>query len=493
MALRSGKKAEKPEKTPKKKKVKADRKTIALNLGRGKKEEASAENPEIVFGAVTPDAPPAYDSLINEGDTFVAGVRSAEPMLSIDESAERGRWKKDLVMNISGAILLVAFMSLFCMVTYSIDIIPFLIPGALVFLGITITESVKPGKTRWIVCAVIAALLLASFAVFHNAIGGGLAELINQFYSAAEEAQAYLYRHLPDIEGGNTSLGAAWASCLIGLIAALPVAAVRRDCLTLVALIMMFAFAYYGLLPSAVCIAVLLAALLIAVSRGNILSSLPLLLSVMLVFGAIMLIYPGENMTISRIDENFRDRFALNSRLIENSDLGMDDLSGLDDLGDPDIDDSTDDDTFSGVPRSYVAIAAAVLIIAAVAVIIYLLWRRFDKKRKALREGIDSQDPRTAVTAMFPYTVRWLKAGGVETASRPFSELTPYVAGEFSQDYADRYRDMYLLWREAAYSDHDIDDADRTGMADFLKDTTEMIKEKFTIADRLRAMIKYSL
>ena len=218
------------------------------------------------------------------------------------------------------------------------------------------------------------------------------------------------------------------------------------------------------------------------------------MLAVMLIFGAVMLIAPGESFTISRMDENFRDRFALSSLLIENSDMGMDDLSGLDDINEPKNQDaSTDDTVFGDIPRRLVSIAIAVLIIAAIAAVVYLLWRRIDKKRKALREGIDSHDPRTAVIAMFPYSVRWLRAGGIDTDAHPFSELMPYVAGEFSQDYANRYRKMYLLWREAAYSDHRIDDASKNRMEEFMKDTSEMIKEKFTFTDKLRVMLKYSL
>ena len=479
---------------PKVKPQKTDRKTAVLSAFGRKKDESSGDSPEIVFGAVTPETPAAYESFMNEGDAFVAGVRSSEPMISVDESVSGKAWKKDLVLNISGAVLLMAFMSLFCMGAYAIDAIPFLIPGMLVFLGITITESVKPGKVRWIVCAVIAGVLLASIVVFHKAIGGGLAGLINQFYDMAESVQAYLYDRLPEPDGGNSLMGAAWASCLIGLIAALPPVKFRRDTLILIAIIAMLAFAYYGMIPSAICIAVLLAALMIAAGRGNILSSLPVMLAVMIIFGAVMLIAPGENYAISRMDENFRDRFALSSRLIENSDMGMDDLSGLDDINEPAPQDTSVDDTvFGGIPRRFVGIAIAVLIIAAIAAVIYLLWKRFDKTRKALREGIDSHDPRTAVMAMFPYSVRWLKAGGVDTDAHPFSELTPYVAGEFSQDYANRYKKMYLLWREAAYSDHRIDDASKNKMEEFMKDTSEMIKEKFTYTDKLRVMLKYSL
>ena len=491
MALKKNKKKENIE--PKKKIVKAGRRTNALKAFRRKKEDAVSNTPEIVFGAVTPDTPPAYETFINEGDTFVAGVRSADPVLTVDDTSAGGVWKKDLVLNISGAVLLMAFMSLFCMATYAIEIIPFLIPGMLVFLGITITESVKPGKVRWIVCAVIAGVLLASVVVFHKAIGGGIADLINSFYDTAEATQAYLYRRIPG-GGGDPRMGAAWASCLIGLIAALPPAKFRRDALMLIAVIAMLAYAYYGLIPSPICIAVLLAALMIAAGRGNILSSLPVMLAVMLIFGAVMLIAPGENYALSRMDKNFRDRFALSSRLIESPDTGLDDLSGLDDINEPTPQDTSVDDTvFGGIPRRFVGIAIAVLIIAAIAAVIYLLWKRFDKKRKALREGIDSHDPRTAVMAMFPYSVRWLKAGGVDTDAHPFSELTPYVAGEFSQDYANRYKKMYLLWREAAYSDHRIDDASKNKMEEFMKDTSEMIKEKFTYTDKLRVMLKYSL
>ena len=483
----------KDNKEPKKKSVKAGRRTNALKVFGRKNEGAVNDTPEIVFSAVTPDAPPAYETFMNEGDTFVAGVRSADPVLTVDDASAGGVWTKDLVLNISGAVLLMAFMSLFCMATYAIEIIPFLIPGMLVFLGITITESVIPGKVRWIVCAVIAGVLLASVVVFHKAIGGGIADLINSFYDTAEAAQAYLYRRIPG-GGGDPRMGAAWASCLIGLIAALPPAKFRRDALMLIAVIAMLAYAYYGLIPSPICIAVLLAALMIAAGRGNILSSLPVMLAVMLIFGAVMLISPGESPAISRMDENFRDRFALSSRLIESPDTGLDDLSGLDDINEPTPQDTSVDDTvFGGIPRRFVGIAIAVLIIAAIAAVIYLLWKRFDKRRKALREGIDSHDPRTAVMAMFPYSVRWLKAGGVDTDAHPFSELTPYVAGEFSQDYANRYKKMYLLWREAAYSDHRIDDSAKTKMEEFMKDTSEMIKEKFTFTDKLRVMLKYSL
>ena len=474
----------------KEKRQKTDRRTAILKaFGRGKEDGNGAVN-EIVFGDAAPEVSPAVPVFSAGSDGFTAGVRSAEPMISLDAAEEGPSWKKGLVLNISGAVLLMAFLSMFCMVTYSVALIPWLAPGALVFLGMGILESVKPGRPKWIAAGAIAALLAVSVVALRGAVAGGIADLINQFYDAAEAAQAYLYKRIPG-GGGDPRMGAAWISCLTGLLASLPPAKYRREALALVTLIAMFAFAYYGLLPSAICAAVLLAALLIAVPRGNIVSSLPLLLAVMLVFGAVVLIDPGENAAVSRLDENYRDRFALNSRLIQDIE---EQIEIPDEISDPSAADTPQDDTVLGtLPKKYLGLAAAVLIIAALVAAAYMAWRRIDKKRKALREGIDSHDPKTAVTAMFPYTVRWLKAGGIDTDAHPFSELTPYIAGEYSQDYANRYRKMYLLWREAAYSDHRIGEQEKKGMEEFLRDTTEMIREKLTFTDRLRVMLKYSL
>lgn len=38
-----------------------------------------------------------------------------------------------------------------------------------------------------------------------------------------------------------------------------------------------------------------------------------------------------------------------------------------------------------------------------------------------------------------------------------------------------------------------IDDTAKSSMEEFLKDTTEMIREKLTFTEKLRVMLKYSL
>ena len=102
----------------------------------------------------------------------------------------------------------------------------------------------------------------------------------------------------------------------------------------------------------------------------DILYSVPTLLYViliMLVFGAIVLIDPGENYSISRMDENFRDRFAFNSLLIQGDETTPDDLSGLEDMNDPNTEDGTDDSGSESSIAGYAGIAIAVLIVIAIA------------------------------------------------------------------------------------------------------------------------------
>ena len=489
---RFGKKTEKPDKAAEKQAVKAKEKeekaekrhTISLDALMNRK-TTELEMPEPSFST----GPAAGVS----DDGFVAGVRSADPVLSVDDSSAGNLWKKDIAPNAAGAVLVFAFLSLFCMVTDSYELIPFVIPGAMVFAGITTAESLKPGRLKWMICGGAAALLVVLAVIFRGAVFGGLAGIINDFYDVAEAAQAYVYKRPAAGEDGSASVAAVWISCVIGLIAALPPARARRTTMFAIAFIAMLAFAYYGLLPSWIFIAVMLAALLIGVSRGNVLAVLPVMLSVMLIFGVIVLIDPGEFYGISRMDENFRDRFALNSLLIQNDMTTPDDLSGLDDSGSSmdSSDDMNDED--SGRVALYTGIGIAVLIIAAIGAAVYLLWRRLDSRRKALREGIDSSDPREAVTAMFPYSVRWLRAGGVEVGSDPFFRLTGPVAAQYNQDYADRYSRMYLLWREAAYSDHVINETDRNDMDQFLKDTVDMVKEKLTFSEKVTTLVKYAL
>lgn len=456
-----------------------------------KKPKKAPEKQEAVFSAA------GFTAVVEEpGSDFAASIRAAEPLLKLKGGAKAPGLKEDLLQNIAGTALIAAVLSLFCMAQDSMGLIPYMMPGAVLFFGLTLAEALKPGRFRWVFLGAAVAALIASLVLFKGDILGGLGSLMNSFYDAAEEAQAYLYRRFPVSESASETRAAIWVSCLLGLVMALPVARFRRASTTLLALAVMFAVAYYGMIPSWICIAVMLVALIFLISRGSILSTIPLLLAAMLVFGAIILIDPGESYGISRMDENFRDRFAFHSSLIE---------SPQEDVNEPDDIDSIEEDKDKNEEREpifgeeygkYAAIGIAVLAAALIAAAIYLMSRRLKRRQAAVRKGINSSDPKTAVTAMFPYSVRWLKAGGIESgisAEEPFSAMVPAVSKEFSSEYGSRFDSMYGLWKEAAYSDHAVSDESLRDMKGFMKETISLVKNKSTFTEKMKIKFRHAL
>ena len=109
------------------------------------------------------------------------------------------------------------------------------------------------------------------------------------------------------------------------------------------------------------------------------------------------------------------------------------------------------------------------------------------------RAGLDASDPKKAITAMFPYAVKWLQPAGIEPMGKSFSSLIPVIRADVSDQYADRYENMYFLWEEAAYSNHEMTEEKRSEMDSFLKDTMEMIREKSDLRMRIINTVKYAL
>lgn len=430
-------------------------------------------------------------------DSFGATIRSSEPIMKLREEEEKTLWKKEILLNASCGALITAFICLFLMGTDNPGFVPFALPAFVIFMVVTTLGSIKPGKVKWITAGVMALILIAVAIIWRDVIFGGLGMVINRFYDVAEEMQAYLYDRFAIGDSATDTdgyLGIAWISCVIGLLAALPPAKVRPGIAILLSIIAMFAFAYYGLIPSWVCIAILLVTLMFTISRGNVISRLAVILAVMIVFGAIVLIDPGENLGISRMDENFRDKFALKSAYLEKQDFGFDDFSDYTDPYDQQTqEEDYDESPLDGEYAPYFIIGIIAVIVLGIGLIIFLLLRRMFRRRAANREGIDSEDLRESVVAMFPYTVRWLRCYGVEPPSTAFISMIPGISREFSEDYARRFFTMYKMWSEAAYSDHKVSEKDHHEMDSFMYDTIDMVNRKSSFGEKLKYKIKYAL
>lgn len=430
--------------------------------------------------------------------SFGAMVHSTDPILRLKDSGKQPFWKQDLLQNISCAALLTTAIALFCMSIDTPELVLFALPCFVVYMAVAIAGSLKSGPVRWIAAGIAIVVLIVVAVIWRSTVLGGLSMLVNQFYDYAEEAQAYIYTRLP---GGDEAsefgarIGLVWLSCVLGLLFALPPAKARKRMAEVLVIVIMLAFAYYGLLPSAVCIAVMIAALLAAVSRGNILSLIPVVLVALLFFGGIVLADPGENYAVSRMDENFRDRFALRSALLENA-VSYEEEEEYE--FEEEEEEYSEDEEFEE-EEDYVEIGDYAVYIflalglAAAGAAAYLIHRRVAKRIAENRKGIDSKDTREAVTMMFPYTLRWLKGYGIEQSSASAESMVPALKTEFSDSYAERFKEMYTIWSEAAYSDHTIPEESRLQMSGFMKDTIESIKKKCRFRDRLRLRYRHAL
>ena len=455
-----------------------------IRSGKGKRPEKREE-----FSAAS------MSDSFSEADGFGAMVHSSAPILRMRETGKRIEWTKDLLLNLACALLMTSVVALFCMCIDYPVLVLFTLPCFVMYMAVATAGSVKPGPVKWIAAAVILVILIVVAAVWHSTVLGGLSMLINQFYDFAEEAQAYIYDRLPGGDASETAgkIGIAWISCLLGLVTAVPPAEIRQKGSGLIVILVMLAFAYYGLLPSAICIAVMIAALIMAISRGNILTLIPVVLVALILFGGVVLADPGENYGISRMDENFRDRFALRSALLETQDQLLEEEQTEFEEEEILEDEESEDEEYSGELGTYAVYGIILLAVAALGAAGYLLYRRISKRIAENRKGIKSSDTREAVTAMFPYTLRWLKGYGIEQPAASVTSMIPGLKNEFSDTYARRFRDMYVIWSEAAYSDHSVSEEARLLMNTFMEDTIKQVKDRCRLRDRLRLIFRHAL
>ena len=469
----------------------------------GRKKNNGAELQATSYDYVRKADKPVDDTfglIKNDDGGFEVKVRNSEALMKrLDSGKAVPFWRRDLQVNLACAAVLMVLLSLLLTAADASDMIPFALPGLVVFMAVAALEYLDNDRIKLYVAVGCAVALLVTLIIFRKYIGNGWAIIMNQLYDEAEAEQAYIYNRFPIGAMGDEHpyrsqhFALVWSSSLLGLILAVIPARMRRATAMVIAAFSMIAFAYYGIIPSWACIAVMAAALLFVLSRGSLLSSLTVLLAGMLVFGAVFMIDPGESYTISRADENFRDRFALKSSYLESNGESMFGYDEFDQEMMEETDEFNDDEGILSESRNIVKVIIAVLIIAAIAAAVWMFVRRLRKRQLANRNGIDSVDAREAIVAMFPYAVRWLQPAGIDTTGRSFDSLIPTVKADVSGEYGESFASMYELWKEAAYSDHEIDAESKQKMNTFLQDTITMIKKKGNFARNLLNTIKYAL
>ena len=478
-----------------------------IKIGRKKSEPSGMDiSGGVVFGSPSPSAASAGFSASSgfgsddSAESFGVSVRNeAAGIKVLDKKAEAPWWKRELSHEIATGAALMSFFAFALAAAGAATIIPFCLAGVIVYTLLVFLEEMTEVRVKLLAAAGVAATALILLVIFRKFIGGGLGNVMNAVYEASEFVQAYIYKKYPISEAAQNSpetsmkVAAVWASCLAGALGAMPPSSVRRLIGLGVAAFTLIAFAYYGLIPTVLVVILAIIAIMFVMSRGGILAAIPVLLAAFIFFGVIMAINPGENYAISRVDENLRDRLALRSAYLQTN-LDQDPFTQDEDLFEEQQEEEENEfNEFTTSHKWLIPLLITLFILAAIAGFAYWMYKRYIRRRDANREGIDSEDLRTAIISMFRYAVRWLGASGIDVSGKSFASLVDPLRRDVSEQYSNYFTSMYVLWREAAYSDHEIEEAKREDMKTFMNDTREMVEKNLDWRGKIMTALKYAL
>ena len=432
-------------------------------------------------------------------DGFTVNVRNTAPMLEVG-THKASRRNFGILRSVPSALVMAAALSMFLLTADAYTTIPFVLAGVVMYFIVTVCKTKVNERFRVLILLLLAVGMIAALIVLRKYMANGLALIVNAIFERSEEAQAYVYDMYSIGSKGESNpelcmgIATAWVSAAAGYIFALPGEKWRGLINTLIFIALMLCYAYFGVIPMWAGMMVLIAAFLLSAGSGRLNSAWPIILAVLLVFGGITLLDPGENYTVSRANENLRDMFALKTAQIQ----GLDDSMMEEEYEEEDETEwESDDSEFYEDESEQGSITTLILIlmIPVVLILAALVWLhiRLAKKRKRIRADLDSKDPKTAIGAMFPYAVRWLQCLGINVSNTAFSELIPDIKAGLDKEYVDRYDSMMKMWREAVFSDHELTEANRMTMASFMKDTINIAKKKSGWKEKLKVRFKYAL
>ena len=352
----------------------------------------------------------------------------------------------------------------------------------------------------WVIYVVVAALLAAAFAVFHTEIIQGIIMMINRAFDAGEKSQSYVYERISadvswDEASAYASYACAWTGSAMGFFAAFAPARDRRWLIVALPILVIALAAFFGIQPSPVWAFVMIAIACIAVPGSSLKCSWPLLVAVALIFSAAAFAGPGKLSAVSETGDQIRDILAVQTAGHERS-VSQDTLE--EEKEEPEEEGGGLAEFFNGndVPQKTRRLRIVIALMLLTALILFVpavIHDRLEKKRRAIRGDIGSDDPTDAVRAMFPYTVRWLAVCGLALSNKSFADYDADIRQMESDSYADEYTEMYKIWRQAAYSSLPVSEADRASMKDFMDKTIDMVKEKTGLRGKLDIRFRRTL
>lgn len=345
-----------------------------------------------------------------------------------------------------------------------------------------------------------AALLAVAAAFWRGLLINGAKLLTNRLFAISEASQAYQYdRFTVTAPAGQDTacmlFVLAFCSLLWALVSALllgrdakimPVAAFALVCVFTVYFGASAAFIWM-ILPGVWCLLSLLPRHIGLARYGTVIVGMALIVA------ATLLLFPNENARISRLDETLRDKMALQT-------VRYDPESMPQEITAPPETTPEEQQQQNGFHFAYDLPAGKWLLIAAVLIAVLLLlfipavWNdRLHKRAERERAGIEDENHAVSIRAMFLYAVRWLQSYGVTPGNVNYGAWPAALQDAMSEDYQQEFEAILPLWREAAYSDHEMTAQQRKAVRAFLKRTGDEIWEKADWRERLRLQYRCAL
>lgn len=307
-------------------------------------------------------------------------------------------------------------------------------------------------------------LLLAFAALRFSSLLDGLCQLANRYFEASAALQAYEYDFFP-ASARRASLHEALT--LLCLLAGLGCAAFGNRWNTPLLCLLVLSAAYFGLCPAFPWLLAVLAALLLNLlpRHGLWLHALAALLVLALLALAVARLAPEPNVYLSAAEERLRDRLAVNSVFYERVPKPEEAPPTVETSPPPSVLLEPVSEEKREVNTLFLALLALTLLLLFPPAFLY---DRLQKRRRENRAGLEDVDCAAAIRGMYLYAQKWLK---------------------FAQEDLPCPAEIYALWLEAAYSDHDLTAAQRQAMRGYMEDTARAVWQQ--AGRRLRLHIRY--
>ncbi len=368
-------------------------------------------------------------------------------------------------------------------------------------------RSMRIANGALILCAVLIAVLLP------DELADGLKGAVNALFAASARHNAYVYDMLPVSPGAGESARRLGSAALAALAALAGGLLVRRRSGTLTVgafLLAALAQVYFGLTPSVLWNAALLAVLGILLLRcagaGEAASAggaLPGACALLLAAAALLLlltaaIYPGENPRLTGLAEALRDRLGASESLPAG-------ISGAleEDFynpvrperplrEEPAREEALAQADYTQYARVYdyvahlsrprstshwkTALLALLILALLVGPFVPFYWADACRRKvQARRADFESADCARAVACQFRALMEWLEIAGLQTDDRQFSAYEAPVRALMGDAYAKAYAQAVLLWQEARYSEHEMTQDARARMQALLDQTAKTV------------------